>query len=63
MKHRSPLPRPVHHRREFDREAHQGICRGGLEDKLKIYSAPRLLIIDEIGYLPFDRKGATCSSS
>lgn len=29
-----------------------------LEDKLKLYTVPRLLIIDEIGYLPIDRNGA-----
>lgn len=29
-----------------------------LEEKLKIYTIPRLLIIDEIGYLPIDRQGA-----
>ncbi|NJL18248.1 MAG: ATP-binding protein [Nitrospira sp.] len=29
-----------------------------LEDKLKLYTIPRLLIIDEIGYLPMDRTGA-----
>jgi DNA replication protein DnaC len=29
-----------------------------LEDKLKLYTIPRLLIIDEIGYLPIDRPGA-----
>jgi DNA replication protein DnaC len=29
-----------------------------LEDKLKLYSVPRLLIVDEIGYLPIDRQGA-----
>jgi DNA replication protein DnaC len=29
-----------------------------LEDKLKFYTVPRLLIIDEIGYLPIDRTGA-----
>lgn len=29
-----------------------------LEDKLKLYAIPRLLIIDEIGYLPMDRTGA-----
>ena len=33
-------------------------AEGRLEDKLKIYTAPRLLIIDEIGYLPIDRVGA-----
>jgi DNA replication protein DnaC len=29
-----------------------------LEDKLKLYTVPRLLLIDEIGYLPIDRQGA-----
>jgi DNA replication protein DnaC len=29
-----------------------------LEEKLKFYSVPRLLVIDEIGYLPIDRQGA-----
>ena len=31
---------------------------GRLDEKLKVYTAPRLLIIDEIGYLPIDRLGA-----
>jgi len=31
---------------------------GRLEDKIKFFSVPRLLIIDEIGYLPIDRVGA-----
>jgi DNA replication protein DnaC len=31
---------------------------GRLEEKLKFYTTPRLLIIDEIGYLPIDRQGA-----
>jgi DNA replication protein DnaC len=31
---------------------------GRLEERLKIYTVPRLLIIDEIGYLPIDRAGA-----
>lgn len=31
---------------------------GRLDDKIKLYTAPRLLIIDEIGYLPIDRLGA-----
>lgn len=31
---------------------------GRLEEKLKLYTTPRLLIIDEIGYLPIDRLGA-----
>ena len=29
-----------------------------LEEKLKFFSVPRLLVIDEIGYLPIDRQGA-----
>lgn len=29
-----------------------------LARQLKIYTAPHLLVIDEIGYLPFDQKGA-----
>jgi DNA replication protein DnaC len=31
---------------------------GRLEEKLKFFTTPRLLIIDEIGYLPIDRVGA-----
>jgi DNA replication protein DnaC len=31
---------------------------GRLDEKLKVYTTPRLLIIDEIGYLPIDRTGA-----
>jgi len=31
---------------------------GRLEDKLKVYTVPRLLILDELGYLPIDRLGA-----
>jgi len=31
---------------------------GRLDEKLKVYTTPRLLIIDEIGYLPIDRAGA-----
>jgi len=29
-----------------------------LEERLKTYTVPRLLIVDEIGYLPIDRQGA-----
>ncbi len=32
---------------------------GKLDDKLKFYTTPRLLIIDEIGYLPIDGLGAS----
>jgi len=31
---------------------------GRLDEKLKFFTTPRLLIIDEIGYLPIDRLGA-----
>jgi DNA replication protein DnaC len=31
---------------------------GKLADKLTEYSKPRLLIIDKLGYLPFERRGA-----
>lgn len=33
-------------------------AEGRLEDKIKFYTVPRLLIVDEIGYLPIDRIGA-----
>jgi DNA replication protein DnaC len=36
----------------------RAMAEGRLEDKLKFYTTPRLLIIDEIGYLPIDRQGA-----
>ena len=31
---------------------------GRLEEKLKLLVQPKLLVIDEIGYLPIDRLGA-----
>ena len=36
----------------------KALGEGRLEEKLKVYTTPRLLIIDEIGYLPIDRQGA-----
>lgn len=36
----------------------KALAEGRLEDKLKFYTVPRLLIIDEIGYLPIERQGA-----
>jgi DNA replication protein DnaC len=36
----------------------KAMIEGKLEEKLKLYAVPRLLIIDEIGYLPIDRQGA-----
>lgn len=36
----------------------KALTEGKLEEKLKVYTVPRLLVIDEIGYLPIDRVGA-----
>jgi DNA replication protein DnaC len=36
----------------------RALTEGRLEERLKLYTVPRLLIIDEIGYLPIDRAGA-----
>lgn len=36
----------------------KALAEGRIEDKLKLYTMPRLLIIDEIGYLPIERQGA-----
>lgn len=36
----------------------KAVAEGKLEDKLKVFTVPRLLIIDEIGYLPIERQGA-----
>ncbi|HNG17474.1 IS21-like element helper ATPase IstB, partial [Accumulibacter sp.] len=36
----------------------KALAEGRLDEKLKLYTTPRLLIIDEIGYLPIDRVGA-----
>ena len=33
-------------------------AEGRLDERLKFYTVPRLLVIDEIGYLPIDRQGA-----
>lgn len=33
-------------------------AEGRLDDKMKVFTTPRLLIVDEIGYLPIDRVGA-----
>ena len=33
-------------------------AEGRLDERLKLYTVPRLLIIDEIGYLPIERAGA-----
>ena len=36
----------------------RALAESRLDDKLKLYTMPRLLIVDEIGYLPIDRGGA-----
>lgn len=36
----------------------RALSENRLEEKLKLYTVPRLLLIDEIGYLPIDRQGA-----
>jgi DNA replication protein DnaC len=36
----------------------KAVSENRLEEKLKLYAVPRLLLIDEIGYLPIDRQGA-----
>ncbi len=36
----------------------KAVAEGRLEERLKVYTVPRLLIVDEIGYLPIDRAGA-----
>jgi len=36
----------------------KALSENRLEEKLKLYTVPRLLLIDEIGYLPIDRQGA-----
>lgn len=36
----------------------RALSEGRLDERLKLYTVPRLLIIDEIGYLPIDRAGA-----
>lgn len=32
---------------------------GRLERRMRVYVAPKVLIVDEVGYLPYDRVGAT----
>jgi DNA replication protein DnaC len=36
----------------------RALTENRLEEKLKLFTTPRLLLIDEIGYLPIDRSGA-----
>ena len=36
----------------------RALSENRLEEKLKTFTVPRLLIVDEIGYLPIDRNGA-----
>jgi DNA replication protein DnaC len=41
----------------------RALAEGRLDDKLKLYTVPRVLIVDEIGYLPIDTAAAPISSS
>lgn len=36
----------------------KALNEGRLEDKMKVFTVQRLLVIDEIGYLPIDSQGA-----
>lgn len=36
----------------------RALAENRLDERLKTYTVPRLLILDEIGYLPIDRAGA-----
>lgn len=36
----------------------RALTEGRFDEKLKVYTVPRLLVIDEIGYLPIDQVGA-----
>jgi DNA replication protein DnaC len=36
----------------------RAVSENRLDERLKIYTVPRLVIVDEIGYLPIDRVGA-----
>jgi DNA replication protein DnaC len=55
---RDRLPGALHDRREPDRDTHPRTRRGAAGREAQLYTTPRLLIIDEIGYLPIDRLGA-----
>jgi len=37
----------------------KALAEGKLEERIKLLTQPQLLIIDEIGYLPIDRQGAS----
>ena len=37
----------------------KALNEGRFDEKLKVFTIPRLLICDEIGYLPIDRQAAT----
>jgi DNA replication protein DnaC len=47
-------------RLEFQQEPGQSQAEadGGLADKLSFYAKPKLLIVDELGYLPFEQRSA-----
>jgi DNA replication protein DnaC len=50
--------RPLHQRHGAPDRAREGGIDGQLADRLLYYTKPKLLIIDELGYLPFERRSA-----
>jgi DNA replication protein DnaC len=36
----------------------RALAKGKIEERLKLYCQAKLLIVDEIGYIPIDRHGA-----
>lgn len=51
-------PRDGYHGGGVGQLARQSAVPNRLEERLKLPSQPKLLIIDEIGYIPIDRQGA-----
>ena len=37
------------------------MAEGKLDDRFKFYTTPRLLVVEEVGYLPVERQGANLS--
>jgi len=51
--------RVLHDRARSGHRSRQAYREGRLDRRLRIYLAPKVLIIDEMGYLPLDDLGAT----
>jgi hypothetical protein len=56
------LPGPLHHRVDLAARA-TGRHRGPLTATMRFYAGPRLLVVDEVGYLPWPRAAAAPRSS